>query len=349
MGQTAKYVYGITASAAPEFSRPGAIADFAEIYTLSHLDVAAVVGDCEVVDYKHMRKDALALLLVRHQKIIERIMELGHTIIPVRLGTFAADDAEVRTILKKGYRLIKEIIPRVQDKIEVDVAVVWKDLNSVLKEIGEEKEITELKRTLLSNLKGVSVDDQMKLGLRVKQILDDKRRHGASLIQDALMKMSSAYRAHELMDDRMVMNSAFLIRPEIQDEFYARVESLNDEFAERLDFRCIGPLPPYSFYTVEIKKLDFKDLKWAREKLGLSNGAATQNEIKKAYHRAAVSLHPDKNPNRSGMEKEFGNAARARKILAEYCLASMQAEQEDNVFYAGEQSEEQALLVKVGE
>jgi hypothetical protein len=349
MGQTGKYVYGISACAAAEFATPAAIADFADIYTLSHHDVAAVVSDREVVDYKHMRKDALAALLVRHQKVIEKIMELGHTIIPVRLGTFAADDAEVRTILKKGYRLIKEIIPKVQDKIEIDVAAVWKDLGSVLKEIGEEKEITELKRSFMSNPKGVSVDDQMKVGLRVKQLLDGKRRRGASLIQDALMKMSSAYRAHELMDDRMVVNSAFLVRRDKQEDFYARIESLNDRFAERLDFRCIGPLPPYSFYTVEIKKLDYKDLRWAQEILGLPDEAATQSEIKKAYHRAAVASHPDKHPNMSGMEKEFGNAARARKILAEYCLAGTQAEQEEKVCNGEGMSEERALLVKVAE
>ncbi|MBI5242773.1 MAG: GvpL/GvpF family gas vesicle protein [Elusimicrobia bacterium] len=349
MGKTGKYVYGIIASAAPEFARPGAIAEFAEIYTLSHLDVAAVVGDREAADYRHMRKEALALLLVRHQKVIERIMELGHAIIPVRLGTFAADEAEVRKILRRGYRLIKEIIPKVRDKIEVDVAVVWKDLNSVIKEIGEGKEIAALKKALLSNPNGVSVEDQMKVGLAVKKALDDKRRHGASLIEEALRTMSHDCRAHELMDDRMVMNSAFLIRPETQDAFYARVESLNGEFDESLDFRCIGPLPPYSFYTVEIKKLDYKDLKWAREKLGLPDDLATESEIKQAYHRAAVSLHPDKNPNRPGMEKEFGNAARARKILAEYCLASMQAEQEENVFCSEDNPDESALWVRVGQ
>ena len=238
MGKTGKYLYGIIASASAELPGAGAAPDLAGIYTIPHQDVAAVAGDCEMVDYKHMRKDALALLLVRHQKVIEKIMELGNTVIPMRFGTVACSDAEVRDILVKGYRLIKEIVPKVQDKIEIDVAVTWKDFGSILKEIGREKEITELKKALLSAPKGVTVDDQMKVGLMVRKILDGKNEYHSSLIQNALKSMSRDFRPHELMDDQMVMNSAFLISKARQEEFDARIESLMEASA-----RDLGALP----------------------------------------------------------------------------------------------------------
>ncbi len=344
-----KYIYGIVASGEPELPGAGAVPDLVGIYTIPYRDTAAVVSDCEMIDYKNMRKDALALLLVRHQKVIENIMEPGNTIIPMRFGTFACSDVEVRDILVKGYRLIKEIIPKIRDKIEVDVAVTWKDLGSILKEIGQEKEITELKKAVLS-AKTVTVDDQMKVGLAVKKILDDKREHHSSLIQDALKSLSHDCRSHELMDDQMVMNSAFLISKAKQEEFYARIESLNSEFSGDLNFRCIGPLPTYSFYTIDIKKLDFKDLEWARNQLGVSTGATTKSEIKRHYHRAAHALHPDKNPDKPGMEKEFGNAARAYKILADYCRAGEQTGpegQEENISFSEEKFKESAILVKM--
>lgn len=349
MNMIGKYIYGIVASGEPELPGAGAVPDLVGIYTIPYRDTAAVVSDCEMIDYKNMRKDALALLLVRHQKVIENIMEPGNTIIPMRFGTFACSDVEVRDILVKGYRLIKEIIPKIRDKIEVDVAVTWKDLGSILKEIGQEKEITELKKAVLS-AKTVTVDDQMKVGLAVKKILDDKREHHSSLIQDALKSLSHDCRSHELMDDQMVMNSAFLISKAKQEEFYARIESLNSEFSGDLNFRCIGPLPTYSFYTIDIKKLDFKDLEWARNQLGVSTGATTKSEIKRHYHRAAHALHPDKNPDKPGMEKEFGNAARAYKILADYCRAGEQTGpegQEENISFSEEKFKESAILVKM--
>ena len=344
-----KYIYGIVASGEPELPGAGAVPDLVGIYTIPYRDTAAVVSDCEMIDYKNMRKDALALLLVRHQKVIENIMEPGNTIIPMRFGTFACSDVEVRDILVKGYRLIKEIIPKIRDKIEVDVAVTWKDLGSILKEIGQEKEITELKKAVLS-AKTVTVEDQMKVGLAVKKILDDKKDYHSGLIQDALKSLSHDCRAHELMDDQMVMNSAFLISKAKQEEFYARIESLNSEFSGDLNFRCIGPLPTYSFYTIDIKKLDFKDLEWARNQLGVSTGATTKSEIKRHYHRAAHALHPDKNPDKPGMEKEFGNAARAYKILADYCRAGEQTGpegQEENISFSEEKFKESAILVKM--
>ncbi|MCG2725118.1 MAG: GvpL/GvpF family gas vesicle protein [Elusimicrobia bacterium] len=355
MRKTGKYLYGIIASAAAKFPGAEAAPDLAGIYTIPHRDAAAVVSDCEIIDYKSMRKDAVAMLLVRHQKAIENIMELGNTIIPIRLGTFACDDAEVRDILVKGYRLIKEIIPKVHDKIEIDVAVTWKDFGSILKGIGQEKEITELKKVLLGAAKGVTVDDQMKVGLKVMEILDEKKQHYSSLIQDTLKRMSHDCKAHELMDDQMVMNSAFLISKAKQEEFYARIESLNKECSEKLNFRCIGPLPPYSFYTIDIKKLDFKDLEWARNQLGVSTMIITKSEIKRHYHRAAHALHPDKNPDKPGMEKEFGNAARAYKILADYCRAGEQTRQTDggpagseaDISFSEEKFKESAILVKM--
>ena len=83
-----KYIYGIIGSSTCESAIP-------------HRDIAAVVNDAEIVDYTHMLKDALARALVEHQMAIERIMGAGHSIIPMRLGTFAIDEAEIKDILSK--------------------------------------------------------------------------------------------------------------------------------------------------------------------------------------------------------------------------------------------------------
>ncbi|MDP2911254.1 MAG: GvpL/GvpF family gas vesicle protein, partial [Candidatus Omnitrophota bacterium] len=157
-----KYIYGIISSNTYESAIP-------------YRDISAVVNDAEIVDYTHMFKDALARALVEHQMAIERIMGAGYSIIPMRLGTFAMDEAEVKDILSKGYSLIKEIIPKIIDKIEIDVVCIWSDFTSVIKEAGEEKEIYEYKEKLLSSPKGITVDDQMKIGFMLKKALDEKR------------------------------------------------------------------------------------------------------------------------------------------------------------------------------
>ena len=105
---------------------------------------------------------------------------------------------------------------------------------------------------------------------------------------------------------------------------------LNTEFNETLNFRCVGPLPPYSFYTLEIKTVKNEDIDWARKRLGLSGDITSKNEIKKAYQRQALSTHPDRNLNAPGAGKEFDDVNKAYKILEDYCTAREQASQKEN-------------------
>ncbi|MBU1487031.1 DnaJ domain-containing protein [bacterium] len=134
----------------------------------------------------------------------------------------------------------------------------------------------------------------------------------------------------------------------MQEDFNKRVEGLDVKFARKLNFRCVGPLPPYSFYTLEIEKMESEEIDWARKRLGLLNTTAGKDEIKKAYQRAAASTHPDINPDTPGVEEEFDEIIRAHNILVEYCLAAEQAGQKERYSFE-EEFTKKALLVKVRE
>ena len=308
------------------------------VYTIPHQDISAVVSDSQFADYTTLRKDETARYLLRHQQVIEKIMDT-HTIIPMRLGTFANNNEEIKEILTKGYRTIKNIFEGIKESREIDVVATWSDLNSVLKEIAEEEEIKEFKQMLLNKKEGVTVDDQMKIGIMVKNHLNQKREKYVIEIQTSLSKVSEGIKVHELMDDRMIINTAFLISKDKQKDFDRKVEKLNTEFAEKLNFRCVGPLPPYSFYTLEIKKMQFEEIDWARRKLDL-NDISTKEEIKKARQAKAFLFHPDKNPNTPGIEKEFDEVTRAYNVLWEYC-------QKDFCSFKEDEFKKNAILVRV--
>ncbi|PKL50061.1 MAG: hypothetical protein CVV39_02015 [Planctomycetes bacterium HGW-Planctomycetes-1] len=363
MSKVGKYIYGIINSNAEETfdldkivslddiypSRsPAEIVESSEIhnkaYTVVFQDISAVVSDSEVVDYSHMPKDTLGRLLVSHQQLIEKVMT-KHTIIPMRLGTFAGSDEEAREILAKGYKTIKDIFEQAKNSIEIDVVATLNDLKSFLQEVSGEEEIKQLKQSLLNKEGGITIDDQMKVGVLVKRHLDKKKEILAGRIQAALGEIAQNYKGHDLMDDTMVLNCAFLIDKKRQEEFERQVEQVNDEFEDKLNFRCVGPLPPYSFYTLEVKKPQFDEINWAKEKLGLKDDFITAVEIKKAHRRTAMTCHPDKNPDTPNIEQKFDEMTRAYKILLDYYRASNQGEHGQGCCLNEEAFEKNTMLV----
>lgn len=349
MPEIGKYIYGIINSNKKRAFGTSQIMDRnVKVYTIPYKDISAVVSDSEIIDFNYMLKESVARLLVEHQKVVERIMP-DYTIIPMRLGTIAKDEIEVEDILHKGYNLIKEILEKIDGKIEIDVVGTLSDFSSILKEAGEEEEIKEFKQKLLANPKGVTIEDQMKVGVMVKKALDKKKGKYAEDIKEALKGFGQEYRVHDVMDDTMVINTAFLINKEWEKDFYRKLEELNAGFNERLNFRCVGPLPPYSFYTLEAKKMEFPEIDWARKKLSLLSDTATRGQIKKAHQALALASHPDKNPDRPGIEKEFDEGTRAYRILLDYCLAAEQGGRGDSCSFKEEEFSENSVLVKVKE
>lgn len=363
MNKTGRYIYGVINSNTEEFfdldeivsfediypfGNTTGIADNSEIsnraYTISFQDTAAVVSDSEIVDYSHMPKDTLGRLLVSHQQLVEKVMA-KHTIIPMRLGTFAGSDEEVREILSKGYRTIKDIFERAKDSIEIDIVATLNDIKSFLQEVSGEEEIKQLKQSLLGKKGGVTIDDQMKVGVLVKRHLDKKKEILANQIQTALGEITQNLKAHDLMDDKMVLNTAFLLDKNRQKEFEHKLDDINDKFEDKLNFRCVGPLPPYSFYTLEVKRPQFEEIDWAKKKLGLENDFITAIEIKKAHRKTALTCHPDKNPDTPNIEQKFAEMTRAYKILLDYYRASNQDEHDQGCYLNEQAFEKNALLV----
>ncbi|MBI5188387.1 MAG: GvpL/GvpF family gas vesicle protein, partial [Nitrospirae bacterium] len=306
-----------------------------------------VVSDSQFINYAILPKDQVARYLLRHQQVIEKIMD-SYTIIPMRLGTYAFNIGEVKEILSKGYAMFKDIFKKINNKIEIDVVATWNDLNSVIKEIGEEQEIKELKEKLMSKSGGVPVKDQMMIGSRIKHILDKKKERCSFEIEAALKECSLDFRKHDLMDDRMIFNTAFLIAEDKHRDFDEKVEELDRRYMGKMNFRCVGPLPTYSFYTIETKKISFEEVNWARKVLTLSN-KATKEEIIKAYRNGAKLYHPDKNPDVPDAERRFNEMYRAYRILLEYCMSVEQAGEGDACSFNEKGFSQNVIIVKIRE
>jgi len=92
---------------------------------------------------------------------------------------------------------------------------------------------------------------------------------------------------------------------------------LDRKYEGRVNFRCVGPLPPYSFNVIEVKKIGFDTVENARSRLKLAQ-EVTLNEVKRSYRRLAGEYHPDRNPSPDAPSK-FQAIQEAYDVLTECC------------------------------
>lgn len=312
-----KYIYGFINSNKAKSLGPHGI-DEKEVYIFPHEDIAAVVSDCEYKQFDLLSKETLLRNLAIYQAVIEKVMQ-GHPVIPVKFGTIVQGEEELKRTLEKGYSQINSNLRQMENKIELDVAAVWSDLDTVLKEIGEKDEqIIRLKEEAASKPPEEVLELRIRVGKLVKESLDKRKEECASLILDVLKKEAEGHCSHDLMDDSMIMNVAFLVNRDRQEFLEGKVDELDSHYQDKINFRIVGPLPPYSFSTFEIKKVGYTEVKEAREMLGLGEGS-TPMEIKETYWELTKRFHPDKLPGDPEAQKRFENITKAYQVLTDYC------------------------------
>lgn len=324
MGERGTYMYGIIRS---ELPRQGSMPPYPKgLRIVGFRDIAAVVADAEIVDLKALSREALAHFLLAHQQMIETIMGNDVTIIPMRLGTFAANEGEACAVLEKGYETIMKVFENIDGKVEDDVVAVWTDPGVILQAIAQEPDIAAMRQDLLAKKEGITVDDQVRMGFLVKKRFDEKKKQYAREIVDVLKDVSQGQREHDCLDDSMIVNEAFLVNRCGTAGFMERLEGLGKRFDALINFRCVGPLPAYSFATLEVKKINCNEIVWAKNRLGIGD-FATGDDIKTAYRNQAVICHPDRHADGPGGNGDFQDVNRAYGILNQCC--------HDNLFCFG--------------
>jgi len=321
-----RYIYGIikaneiksSASCGSIGTTPGGFQTDEEICMVIHRDIACVFSNSPLQDYSSLLKETLGHLLVKHQTIIEKIMK-NHTIIPMKFGTTVCDDDEIVQVLKRGYSQFKELLSQMDGKIELDLIAVWNDLGNIIKEIGEEDEkIKELKQEIAKKPPDKSFQDRIKIGMMIKDALDKRKEKEQTHIIDFLKAVAVDFQKHQVMDDKMILNCAFLLEKNNEPEFDAKLKELDREYKQEVNFRCVGSLPPYSFATCQLRKISYNQIAEAKKLLGLKEEISL-DEIKELYRKLAQKNHPDKHPGNNQFKEKFEKITQAYKLLTSCC------------------------------
>lgn len=292
---TGKYLYGVVKK------DDNHSLSLAGLTTVAYQNLAAVVEEKEIKDYHHLPKEETVRELISHQRIIEKIMEHS-SILPVKFGTILKDDQEVKSVLEKGL-FLRNILREMEGKIELDLVCFWNEVKAAQMAYQKSSRVRSL----------AASEDKVALGKLVADYLAAKGEKLSNQILKILKKEAVTSCSHALTDVNMLLNQAFLVEKEREEAFNHALNQLDSKFADLLNFRLVGPLPPYSFATLLVDSLDEKEVAKARASFQL-NGQLNMEKLKQTYDTLAMKLHPDK----GGNPLEFELATVAYKLLKNF-------------------------------
>ena len=249
MLEEGKYIYCIIGTDEGRHFGPIGIGERGdEVSTVSYRDLSAVISNTSMTRYT-LNSDNLLV----HERVIEKVME-DYTVLPMRFCTIASSAQEIRDLLRKRYAELKGLLQDMDNKIELGVKGLWKDMQAIFQEIvDEDKEIRSLKEKIAARALPEVHPERVQVGKMVKEALQAKKRREGDEILRVLRRSCVDFRTNGLMGDKMFLNAAFLLDRGREKEFDHQMDHLDVQYGERMAFRYVGPTPPYNFVNLVIR------------------------------------------------------------------------------------------------
>lgn len=338
-----KYIYGII-QADQEVGLGAVGLGGSAVYSIARDGLACILSDYWGPEFRALPKEEVVHHLLAHQAVVERVME-GHTILPLKFGALLSGDAEVRDFLSQGRSRLASALAQFQDKVEVEVAATW-DTTSVLAEVANQEDIVRARAAVGTMPPGETFQQRVRLGQMVKEVLDKRRDTYCKRMMEFLKPLALDVQPNVLVSDQMVMNVAFLVEKGHLEEFDDRVRQLNDLFQDQINFRIIGPLPPYSFATVEVNRPSPEKIEAARQHLRLGE-FVSESQVRNAYRHLAAEAHPDLNPGDQAAGERLTKLREASEALIAYCRGQAGADGAQGSHAITREAVERALLITI--
>ncbi|MBL7113638.1 MAG: GvpL/GvpF family gas vesicle protein [Bacteroidales bacterium] len=253
MQRDGKYIYCIIASDYDINLGPIGVGGRSDLVTTIGFD-----GLCMVVSDHPLSPAQSGIVnpenMLAHQKVIEEVMKEFRSVLPIRFGTIAATPDEIRNLLNRRYSEFMELLKQFENKVELNVRGVWKNMGMIYKEI--DKEHVELQKIRAEIEK---LHDQVKRNLKIaeagkliEQALIEKKKEESEKIIDAFRKSMFEFKHNKTSGDAMFMNTAFLVNSGREVEFDNIMADLGVKYQDRSDFVYTAPLPIFNFIDLKI-------------------------------------------------------------------------------------------------
>ena len=249
MAKEGQYVYCIIESNEGRNFGPIGMGQRGDIVsTIGFNDISAVISSSPMTKYMINREN-----MTTHEKVIEEVMK-DYTVLPVRFCTIAASAEEVRSLLRRRQSEFKGLLRDMDNKVEMGLKGLWKDVGQIFNEIGEKnQEVRKLKKKAEEKTGKGNNSLKIALGKAVKEALENKKADETRSVVNMFKRTAIDVKTNDVFGDSMFLNAAFLIDRTREKEFDFLVEDLVKKYDGRAKFKYIGPAPPFNFVNIVVK------------------------------------------------------------------------------------------------
>ena len=252
-----RYVYCIV-NGADELSMGNIGIEDANVYTVSHKDIAAVVHACQSQPYESKDENKVKEWIFSHNYVIDKATEHFGTVLPFSFDAIVTgNDDAIKDWLNKSYEKLKQELERLENKAEYTIQIFCDQDKLVDKIVGEDHALKELKGKIEKMPKRAAYLLHRKFELKVKDAYSAMRvklaEGFASKIKEQVEEMKVEKKVSHVpenyKDKKLIVAFSCLVPKD-------KVKSLGDVLGEinsqeGYAVRFTGPWAPFSFVKLE--------------------------------------------------------------------------------------------------
>jgi hypothetical protein len=189
--------------------------------------------------------------MIAHTSVLERAIARTD-ILPVRFGTVAPDSAALVTCVAANAAGFLKALGEIGGHVELGIKASWRDGVVFSEIVAADAELCRLRDRLRSRPSSETYYERVELGRRVEAALIGRRARETAEIIAELSPLAEKEAELRTLDEDMILNRAFLVRRENEAAFDERIQAVAERCADRVNFRYVGPVPPYNFVSLQV-------------------------------------------------------------------------------------------------
>jgi hypothetical protein len=243
--ETAVYLYGITdAPADIPAGLPGI--DGGEVEAIVEGELAAVVTRVARRTIRAQRSN-----LAAHHRLL-RALVAQRGVLPCAFGIVAADEEQVRNVLRRNQDALAGQLVRLRGKVEMSLGVSWNTSNIFDFFVATNHELRELRDRVFRPGKAPSLDERMELGRLFESQLRQCRQRHTQQVVDTLSPYCVEIRVVDAGQEQMIMKLVCLLGKDQQERFEEGIQEAARKFDDHYNFKYSGPWAPFDFVDVSL-------------------------------------------------------------------------------------------------